>query len=83
MLFGIVLLYLLQTAAACLYLSIHSLISRISSVYVDRPIEVKVPVKCEVPKVICTAGQATYTEEIREMRLCIERYKQAAAVCSK
>jgi hypothetical protein len=52
-------------------------------VYVDRPVEVKVPVKCEVPKVICTAGQATYTEEIREMRLCIERYKQAAAVCSK
>lgn len=52
-------------------------------VYVDRPIEVKVPVKCEVPKVVCTAGQATYTEEIREMRLCIERYKQAVAVCSK
>ena len=52
-------------------------------VYVDRPIEVKVPVKCEVPKVVCTAGQATYTEEIREMRLCIVRYKQAVAVCSK
>lgn len=50
-------------------------------VYVDRPVEVKVPVKCIVPDVLCRPGQATYTEEIREMRLCIERYKQASEVC--
>lgn len=50
-------------------------------VYVDRPIEVSVPVKCIVPDVVCNAGQPTYTEEIKEMRLCIERYKQAVEVC--
>jgi len=45
-------------------------------VYVDRPVEVKVPQKVALPKVQCYAGQATYTEEIKEMRLCIERYKE-------
>jgi hypothetical protein len=45
-------------------------------VYVDRPVEVKVPQKVELPKVRCYVGQATYTEEIKEMRLCIERYKE-------
>ena len=45
-------------------------------VYVDRPVEVKVPQKVELPKVQCYAGQSTYTEEIKEMRLCIERYKE-------
>ena len=50
-------------------------------VYVDRPVEVKIPVKCVVPEVKCYAGQETYTEEIKEMRLCIERYKQAVEVC--
>lgn len=50
-------------------------------VYVDRPIEVKVPVKCTIPDVVCYAKQPTYTEEIKEMRLCIERYKQASEVC--
>ena len=50
-------------------------------VYVDRPVEVKVPVKCVVPEVKCFPGKATYTEEIAEMRMCIERYKQATEVC--
>lgn len=50
-------------------------------VYVDRPVEVKVPVKCVVPEVKCFPGKATYTEEIAEMRMCIERYKQAVEVC--
>ena len=45
-------------------------------VYVDRPVEVKVPVKAELPKVICYPGKPAYTEEIKELRLCIERYKQ-------
>ena len=52
-------------------------------VYVDRPIEVKVPVVCEVPKVECFPNQKTYTAEIRELRLCIERYKQAIQVCQR
>lgn len=50
-------------------------------VYVDRPVEVKVPVRCEMPTVTCFPGKATYTEEIAEMRICIERYKQAIEVC--
>ena len=49
--------------------------------YVDRPVEVKVPVKCEVPEVKCFPGKKTYTEEIKELRMCIERHKQAAEVC--
>lgn len=50
-------------------------------VYVDRPVEVKVPTKCKVPEVTCSAEKSTYTELIKEMRICIERYKQAAEVC--
>lgn len=49
--------------------------------YIDRPYEVKVPVKCIVPETKCYPNQPTYTEEIKEMRLCIERYKEAAEVC--
>lgn len=49
--------------------------------YVDRPYEVKVPVACVVPDVSCDANQTTYTGVIREMRLCIERYKEAVEVC--
>lgn len=44
-------------------------------VYVDRPYEVKLPVKGKVPQVQCYPKQATYTEEIKELRLCIQRYK--------
>lgn len=50
-------------------------------VFVDRPVEVKVPVKCKVPEVKCFPGQNTYTEEIKELRMCVERHKQAAEVC--
>lgn len=50
-------------------------------VFVDRPVEVKVPVKCKVPEVKCFPGKKTYTEEIKELRMCIERHKQAAEVC--
>lgn len=50
-------------------------------VFVDRPVEVKVPVKCKVPEVKCLPGQNTYTEEIKELRMCVERHKQAAEVC--
>ena len=49
--------------------------------YVDRPYEVKVPVVCVVPDVSCDANQSTYTGVIKEMRLCIERYKEASEVC--
>lgn len=45
-------------------------------VYVDRPYEVKVPVRVEIPTVKCYPKQETYTEEIKELRLCIERYKE-------
>ena len=50
-------------------------------VYIDRPIEVKVPVKCLTPEVTCYPGRATYTEEIKELVMCVERHKQAAEVC--
>lgn len=50
-------------------------------VFVDRPVEVKVPVKCKVPEVKCYPRQGTYTEEVKELRMCVERHKQAAEVC--
>lgn len=49
--------------------------------YVPEPYKVKVPVKCVVPETICDSNQDTYTEIIKEMRLCIERYKENAKVC--
>lgn len=44
--------------------------------YVDRPVDVLVPQKVKLPKVVCYPEQKTYTEKVKEMRLCIERYKQ-------
>jgi len=45
-------------------------------IYVDRIVEVKVPQIVDIPEIKCYPGKETYTEEIKEMRLCIERYKE-------
>jgi len=51
-------------------------------VYVDRFTEVKVPQKCIVPDTECIIQRsATYTEIIREMRLCIEELRRNSEVC--
>lgn len=51
-------------------------------VYVDRFNEVKIPQKCIVPDTECTiAKTATYTEVIKEMRLCIEELRRNSEVC--
>lgn len=51
-------------------------------VYVDRYNEVKIPQKCIVPDTECTiAKSATYTEVIKEMRLCIEELRRNSEVC--
>lgn len=52
-------------------------------VYVDRPIEVKIPVKCEVPKVECNFNQTTDTEVIQSLYICAKELKRSIEVCSK
>ena len=51
------------------------------NIYVDRPIEVKVPVKCEVPTVSCQYNKDTDTEVILELVRCIQELKEASKVC--
>ncbi|MDD2651672.1 MAG: hypothetical protein PHX44_01315 [Sulfurimonas sp.] len=51
-------------------------------VYVDRFNEVKIPQKCIVPDTECTIEKtATYTEIIKDMRLCIEELRRNSEVC--
>lgn len=50
-------------------------------VYVDRPVEVKVPVKCIVPETHCNFDKGTDTEVITSLRTCIEDLKKASEVC--
>lgn len=49
-------------------------------VYVDRPVEVKVPQKCVVPEVHCEFT-GTYTERIRKVEMCIAEFNKAIEVC--
>jgi hypothetical protein len=50
--------------------------------YIERYNEVKVPVKCVVPDTKCVMDKnATNTEVIAAMRLCIEEYKRNSEVC--
>lgn len=45
--------------------------------YVDRPVEVLVPVPCNLPKVSCVVDMnATYTEKVRGLGECVEELKQ-------
>jgi len=50
--------------------------------YVERYNEVKVPVRCVVPDTKCVIDKnATHTEVIAAMRLCIEEHKRNSEVC--
>ena len=49
-------------------------------VYVDRPVEVKVPQKCITPVVHCEFT-GTYTERIRKAEMCITNFNKALEVC--
>lgn len=48
--------------------------------YVDRPVQVKVPVKCKVPDVNCTLGGKNL-EVVARAYECIALQKQAMEVC--
>ena len=50
--------------------------------YVDKPYEVKVPVKCVVPDANCTFGRKTDTEVISALLECIVDMKRNSEVCS-
>ena len=49
-------------------------------VYVDRPVEVKVPQKCVTPAVHCEFT-GTYTERVRKVEVCIAEFNKAIKVC--
>ena len=50
-------------------------------VYVDREVEVKIPVKCNIPETHCDFNKSTDTEVITSLRTCIEDLKQSIGVC--
>lgn len=50
-------------------------------VYVDREVEVKVPVKCITPKVECNFYQVTDTEVIQSLLICIKDLRKSNEVC--
>lgn len=50
-------------------------------VYVDREVEVKVPVKCIAPKVECDFNKTTDTEVIQSLLICIKDLKKSNEVC--
>ena len=50
-------------------------------VYVDRPVEVKIPVRCTIPETHCNFNKATDTEVITSLRTCIEDLRQSIKVC--
>ena len=49
--------------------------------YVDKPYEVKVPVKCIVPDANCTFDRETDTEVISSLLECIIEMKRNQEVC--
>jgi len=49
--------------------------------YVDKPYEVRVPVKCVVPKAHCDFNRTTDTEVISSMLECIINLKRSEKVC--
>lgn len=51
--------------------------------YVKVPYEVKVPVKCEAPKVECDFSKSSDTEVIRAMLECIVDLKRSNEVCKQ
>jgi len=49
--------------------------------YVDKPVEVKVPVKCVVPDANCSFDRATDTEVVSSLLECIVEMKRNEEVC--
>ena len=49
-------------------------------IYVDRPVEVKVPQKCVVPDIHCEFT-GTYTERVSKVEICIANFNKAIEVC--
>lgn len=50
-------------------------------VYVDRPVEVKIPVKCIIPITHCDFNKETDTEVITSLRTCVEDFRKNSEVC--
>ena len=50
--------------------------------YIDKPYEVKIPVKCIVPKTQCDFNRTSYTEVISSMLECIIKLKRNSEVCN-
>ena len=55
--------------------------SKVQTVYVDKPFEIKVPIKCIVPDVNCSFNKDTDTEVVGSLLECITNLKRANEVC--
>ena len=55
--------------------------TRTETVYVDRPVEVKVPVKCIIPTVEAPKKAQTYSESLLNIKEYIEKLQEAVKVC--
>ena len=51
------------------------------TVYIDKPVEVKIPVKCIVPDTNCSFNKKSDTAVISSMLECIIDLKHAAKSC--
>lgn len=72
---------ILKTLSILFVALLFSACSNKELVYVDRPVEVKVPVKCNVPKTHCDFNKATDTEVVNTLRECIEELRRDIEVC--
>jgi len=50
-------------------------------IYVDRPIEVKIPVQCQVSETHCSFNKQTDTEVVIALRTCIQDLIESTKVC--
>jgi len=64
-----------------LLLTITACSTKVEKVYIDKPFEVQIPIKCVVPDVNCSFKKGTYTEIIGSMLECISDLKKANKVC--
>jgi hypothetical protein len=72
--------YVKQSMLSVLLISTLIFSGCTKTVYVDRPVKVKIPVKCKVPSTDCTVGGSD-PEVVVGLGKCIIDLKQSIKVC--
>lgn len=64
------------------FVALFSGCSTKEKVYIDRPVEIKVPQKCDVPEVRCSWDKSiSDTKLIEELVICVKNLREAIGVC--